>query len=158
RRNLIPQDAFPWTGPAGLVIDRGSYHEALETCADTRGATAFAERRRTSRDEGRLLGLGIACFAERTGYGTEAFNQRRMVVTPGYDSALARMDPSGGVTVYVGPSGHGQGHLTTLAQIAADRLALDPAAIEVRQSDTDATPYGWGTFARPSIGVGGGGA
>jgi carbon-monoxide dehydrogenase large subunit len=156
RRNLIPQDAFPWTGPAGLVIDRGSYHEALETCADALGATAFAERRRTARDEGRLLGLGIACFAERTGYGTEAFNQRRMVVTPGYDSALARMDPSGGVTVYVGTSGHGQGHLTTLAQIAADRLALDPAAIEVRQSDTDATPYGWGTFASRSMVVGGG--
>ena len=126
RRNLIPEDAFPWTGPAGLVIDRGSYHEALETCADALGTKAFAERRRTARDEGRLLGLGIACFAERTGYGTEAFNQRRMVVTPGYDSALARMDPSGGVTVYVGTSGHGQGHLTTLAQVAADRARPRP--------------------------------
>src|SRR6185437_13088960 len=59
RRNLIPQDAFPWTGPAGLVIARGSYHEALETCADALGATDFAERRCTARDEGRLLGLGI---------------------------------------------------------------------------------------------------
>jgi len=156
RRNLIPQDAFPWTGPAGLVIDRGSYHEALETCADALDTKAFADRRRAARDEGRLLGLGIACFAERTGYGTEAFNQRKMVVTPGYDSALARMDPSGGVTVYVGTSGHGQGHLTTLAQVAADRLGLDPTAIEVRQSDTDATPYGWGTFASRSMVVGGG--
>jgi carbon-monoxide dehydrogenase large subunit len=156
RRNLIPQDKFPWTGPAGLVIDRGSYHEALEMCADALDAAGFAARRRAARDEGRLLGLGIVCFAERTGYGTEAFNQRRMVVTPGYDSALARMDPSGGVTVYVGTSGHGQGHLTTLAQVAADRLALDPTAIEVRQSDTDATPYGWGTFASRSMVVGGG--
>ena len=156
RRNLIPQDAFPWTGPAGLVIDRGSYHEALETCADALDTTAFAERRRAARDEGRLLGIGIACFAERTGYGTEAFNQRKMVVTPGYDSALARMDPSGGVTVYVGTSGHGQGHLTTLAQVAADRLGLDPTTIEVRQGDTDATPYGWGTFASRSMVVGGG--
>ena len=156
RRNLIPPDAFPWTGPAGLVIDSGSYHEALEMCANALDVPAFRERQRAARDEGRLLGLGIACFAERTGYGTEAFNQRRMVVTPGYDSALARMDPSGGVTVYVGTSGHGQGHLTTLAQVAADRLALDPRDIEVRQSDTDATPYGWGTFASRSAVVGGG--
>src|ERR671930_1802374 len=81
-----------------------------------------------------------------------------MVVTPGYDSAVARMDPSGGVTVYVGTSGHGQGHLTTLAQVAADRLGTDPAAIEVRQGDTDATPYGWGTFASRSMVVGGGAA
>jgi carbon-monoxide dehydrogenase large subunit len=156
RRNLIPPDAFPWTGPAGLVIDSGSYHEALETCAEALDAGGFAERRRAARDEGRLLGLGIICFAERTGYGTEAFNQRKMTVTPGYDSALARMDPSGGVTVYVGTSGHGQGHLTTLAQVAADRLALDPQDIAVRQSDTDATPYGWGTFASRSAVVGGG--
>jgi carbon-monoxide dehydrogenase large subunit len=90
-RNLIPPDAFPWTGPAGLVIDSGSYHDALETCADALDLDAFRERQRAARDEGRLLGLGIICFAERTGYGTEAFNQRKMVVTPGYDSALARM-------------------------------------------------------------------
>jgi carbon-monoxide dehydrogenase large subunit len=156
RRNLIPPDAFPWTGPAGLVIDRGSYHEALELCADALDAGGFPERRDAARGEGRLLGLGIICFAERTGYGTEAFNQRRMTVTPGYDTALVRMDPSGGVTVYVGTSGHGQGHVTTLAQVAADRLGLDPHDIEVRQSDTDATPYGWGTFASRSAVVGGG--
>ncbi len=156
RLNLIPPDAFPWTGPAGLVIDRGSYHEALETCAEALDLAAFRERQRTARDEGRLLGAGIICFAERTGYGTEAFNQRKMTVTPGYDQAIARMDPSGGVTVYVGTSGHGQGHLTTLAQIAADRLSLEPRDIQVVQSDTDATPYGWGTFASRSMVVGGG--
>jgi len=138
------------------VIDSGSYHEALETCADALDVDAFRERQRAARDEGRLLGVGIICFAERTGYGTEAFNQRKMVVTPGYDSALARMDPSGGVTLYVGTSGHGQGHLTTLAQVAADRLSLDPEDVQVRQSDTDATPYGWGTFASRSAVVGGG--
>jgi aerobic carbon-monoxide dehydrogenase large subunit len=156
RRNLIPRDAFPWTGPAGLVIDEGSYHDALETCADALDVEAFRARQGAARDEGRLLGLGLVCFAERSGYGTEAFNQRKMVVTPGYDSALVRMDPSGGVTLYVGTSGHGQGHLTTLAQVAADRLALHPRDIEVRQSDTDATPYGWGTFASRSMVVGGG--
>jgi carbon-monoxide dehydrogenase large subunit len=155
-RNLIPPDAFPYTGPAGLVIDKGSYHEALRTCARALDVDGFRERQREARDAGRLLGLGLICFAERSGYGTEAFDQRRMKVTPGYDQALARMDPSGGVTVYVGTSGHGQGHLTTLAQVAADRLGLDPADVEVRQGDTDATPYGWGTFASRSMVVGGG--
>ena len=101
RRNLIPPDAFPWTGPAGLVIDRGSYHEALETCAEALDIDAFRERQSAAREEGRLLGLGLACFAERSGYGTEAFNQRRMTVTPGYDTALARMDPC---LLYTSPS------------------------------------------------------
>jgi carbon-monoxide dehydrogenase large subunit len=79
-----------------------------------------------------------------------------MAVTPGYDSALIRMDPSGSVMLAVGTSGHGQGHRTTLAQVAADELGLSPDGIEVRQGDTDTTPYGWGTFASRSMVVGGG--
>ncbi|MBV9048311.1 MAG: molybdopterin-dependent oxidoreductase, partial [Solirubrobacterales bacterium] len=66
------------------------------------------------------------------------------------------MDPTAGVTVLVGTCGHGQGHLTTLAQVAADELGIEPAQIEVRQGDTDATPYGWGTFASRSAVVSGG--
>jgi carbon-monoxide dehydrogenase large subunit len=58
--------------------------------------------------------------------------------------------------VAIGTSGHGQQHRTTLAQIAADELGLDPGRIEVIQGDTDATPYGWGTFASRSTVVGGG--
>ena len=68
------------------------------------------------------------------------------------------MDPSGSVLLTVGTSGHGQGHQTTLAQVAADRLGLTPDRVEVRQGDTDATPYGWGTFASRSMVVGGGAA
>lgn len=156
RRNLIPPGAFPHTSPSGLSIDEGSYHESLALCARTLGLEAFRSRQRAAREQGRLLGIGFACFAERTGYGTEAFSQRRMAVTPGYDSALIRMDPSGSVLLAVGTSSHGQGHQTTLAQVAADELGLSPDRIEVRQGDTDGTPYGWGTFASRSMVVSGG--
>ena len=156
RRNLIPPGAFPHVSPTGLRIDEGSYHEALALCARTIDLAGFRARQRTVREEGRLLGIGFACFAERTGYGTEAFSQRRMALTPGYDSAVIRMDPSGSVMLAVGTSGHGQGHQTTLAQVAADELGLSPERIEVRQGDTDATPYGWGTIASRSMVVSGG--
>lgn len=66
--------------------------------------------------------------------------------------------PSGGVTVAVGTSGHGQGHRTTLAQIVADELGIEPARVRVIQGDTDTTPYGWGTFASRSVTIGGGAA
>ena len=155
-RNLIPPGAFPHVSPTGLAIDEGSYHESVELCARTLDLPAFRERQRAARDDGRLLGIGFSCFAERTGYGTEAFAQRKMAITPGYDTALVRMDPSGSVLLSVGTSGHGQGHQTTLAQVAADQLGLTPDRIEVRQGDTDATPYGWGTFASRSMVVGGG--
>lgn len=79
-----------------------------------------------------------------------------MAVTPGGDNARLRMDPSGHVTVSVGTCGHGQGHQTTLAQIAADGLGISPDHITVRQGDTESTPYGWGTFASRSAVIGGG--
>jgi aerobic carbon-monoxide dehydrogenase large subunit len=154
RRNLIAE--FPHTHPTGLVVDEGSYRESLERCAEALGWADWRERQEAARREGRLLGLGFACFGERTGYGSEAFSQRKMDVTPGYDIAHLRMDPTGGITLLVGTCGHGQGHLTTLAQIAADELGVDPGRIEVRQGDTDSTPYGWGTFASRSMVVGGG--
>jgi carbon-monoxide dehydrogenase large subunit len=156
RRNLIPPGAFPHRQPTGLEIDEGSYIEALDRCASALGLGAFRARQRAARAEGRLLGIGLSCYAERSGYGTSAFSPRRMTVTPGYDTAIVRMDPSGTVSVAVGTCGHGQGHQTTLAQVAADQLGVDPRDVEVRQGDTDTTPYGWGTFASRSMVIGGG--
>ena len=156
RRSLIAPGQFPWTSPSGLEIDEGSYHGALERAERAIDLTGVRAEQAEAREQDRLLGIGFCSFAERTGYGTEAFNERRMAVTPGYDSALARMDPTAGVSVLVGTSGQGQGHMTTLAQVAADQLGVDPTRVEVRQGDTDATPYGWGTFASRSAVVSGG--
>ena len=110
------------------------------------------------RATGRLAGIGYSCFSERTGYGTPTMSQRRMRMTPGYDTAAVRMDPSGGVIVTTGTCGHGQGHETTFAQIVADRLGVHPAQVRLRQGDTDLASYGWGTWGSRSIVIGGGAA
>jgi carbon-monoxide dehydrogenase large subunit len=156
RRNLISADEFPYESPTGVVYDPGSYIESLEECAGALDFSAWSERQEEARREGRLIGLGFSCFAERTGYGTRAFALRKMGITPGLDNAHVRMDPSGNVAVAVGTCGHGQGHQTTLAQIAADELGIEPGDIVVRQGDTETTPYGWGTFASRSLVIGGG--
>jgi aerobic carbon-monoxide dehydrogenase large subunit len=154
QRNLITE--FPYESPTGVVHDPGSYIESLEKCAEALDLSTWQERQEEARREGRLVGLGFSCFSERTGYGTRAFALRKMGITPGLDNAHLRMDPSGNVTVMVGTCGHGQGHQTTLTQIAADELGVDPTNILVRQGDTEATPYGWGTFASRSAVIGGG--
>src|SRR5215210_4957686 len=156
RRNLITADEFPYESPTGVVYDPGSYVESLEKCVEALGLSAWKKQQEEARCEGRLIGIGFSCFAERTGYGTRAFALRKMGITPGLDNAHLRMDPSGNVAVAVGTCGHGQGHQTTLAQIAADELGITPEKILVRQGDTDATPYGWGTFASRSLVIGGG--
>ena len=96
-------------------------------------------------------GVGLSVFSERTAYGTPVFGQRLMGITPGYETAHVRIDPSGSATVLAGTVSHGQGHATTLAQMVADRLSLTPADVRVVQGDTDAVPYGWGTFASRSV-------
>jgi aerobic carbon-monoxide dehydrogenase large subunit len=154
RRNLITE--FPYESPTGVVYDPGSYIESLEKCAEALDLGTWQERQSEARREGRLVGLGLSCFAERTGYGTRAFALRKMGITPGLDNAHLRMDPSGNVTVMVGTCGHGQGHQTTLAQITADELGIDPSSVSVHQGDTESTPYGWGTFASRSLVIGGG--
>jgi carbon-monoxide dehydrogenase large subunit len=156
RRNLPTSEDFPYESPTGVVYDPGSYLESLEKCAEALDLSGWKERQDAARSEGRLIGLGFSCFGERTGYGTRAFALRKMAITPGADNARLKMDPSGNVTLSVGTCGHGQGHQTTLAQIAADELGIPLEDIVVRQGDTEATPYGWGTFASRSAVIGGG--
>lgn len=154
RRNLI--EDFPYTGVNGITYDPGSYRASLDLCEQHLRDEGWFDRRRAGGPDGRVIGVGFACFNERTGYGTEAFAQRKMGVVPGYDIARVRVEPDGTVTLTTGTSSHGQGHETTLAQVAADQLGVSPAQIKVRQGDTDLVTYGWGTFASRSAAIGGG--
>ena len=154
RRNLI--DRFPYTSATGLVFDEGSYRQTLEMALAALGLPAFRRRQRLARSQGRLLGIGLASFSERTGYGTPAFAARGMGVTPGWETVELAMDPSGFVELRIGASPHGQGLRTTLTQLVADQLGLAPERIKVVHGDTDRTPYGWGTFASRSLVIAGG--
>lgn len=154
RRNLITR--FPHTSPTGLIYDEGSYRETMEVAVAAADVPTFRARQAALRHEGRYLGLGIATFCERTGYGTPAFAARGMAVTPGWETVELTIDPSGFVEARIGASPHGQGLATTLAQIVADALGVTPDKVRVIHGDTDRTPYGFGTFASRSLVLSGG--
>ena len=154
RRNLV--DKFPYTTATGMVLDDGSYVEAMEQAVAAIDVPAFRERQQAARAMGRYLGLGFSVINERTGYGTPAYAARTMEITPGYERAEIGMTPSGDVEVRVGISPHGQGLRTTLAQIVADEIGIDMARVRIVHGDTDRTPYGWGTFASRSLVIAGG--
>ncbi len=158
RRNLIGPGEFPYTGVNAITYDEGSYRESLDLAERQVAQAGWPEEKTRIQNGGLLAGLGYACFSERTAYGTPAMSQRRMAMTPGYDTALVRMDPSGEVIVTTGTCGHGQGHETTFAQIVADRLGVHPDRVRLRQGDTDLASYGWGTWGSRSIVIGGGAA
>ncbi|CAH1652338.1 xanthine dehydrogenase family protein molybdopterin-binding subunit [Chelatococcus asaccharovorans] len=154
RRNLI--DTFPHRSPTGLVYDEGSYKEAMDRAVAAIDLTGFRARQKEARAAGRYLGIGFSVFSERTGYGTPAYAARGMNIVPGYEIVSCAMDPSGFVEARIGSSPHGQGLKTALAQLIADELGVEPGKIKVISGDTDATPYGWGTFASRSMVIAGG--
>jgi aerobic carbon-monoxide dehydrogenase large subunit len=158
RRNLIGPREFPFTGVNNITYDEGSYREALDLAEAQVRKRDWAAERDQLISMGQLAGIGYSCFSERTAYGTPTMSQRRMRMTPGYDTALVRMDPTGEVIVTTGTCGHGQGHETTFAQIVADRLGVHPDQVKVRQGDTDLAAYGWGTWGSRSVVIGGGAA
>jgi aerobic carbon-monoxide dehydrogenase large subunit len=154
RRNLIK--VFPHRSPTGLVYDEGSYVQAMEVALDTADLPTFRARQAAMRKRGRYLGVGLSVFSERTGYGTPAYAARGMEIVPGYEIVDCTMDPSGDVVLRIGSSPHGQGLKTSLAQLVSDELGIEPQRIRIISGDTDATPYGWGTFASRSMVIAGG--
>ncbi len=154
RRNLI--DKFPYTSATGLVFDEASYKQTLEMAVKAIDVPAFRARQQAARAQGRHLGIGFATFSERTGYGSPAFAARGMEITPGWETVIITVDPSGFIEARIGSSPHGQGLGTTLAQIIADEIGVTPQTIKVVHGDTDSAPYGWGTFASRSLVIAGG--
>jgi aerobic carbon-monoxide dehydrogenase large subunit len=154
RRNLIAR--FPYVSATGLTFDEASYVETMELAVKHIDLVQFRSRQKEARTRGRYLGIGFCTFSERTGYGTPAFAARGMEITPGWETVEIGMDPSGFVEARIGASPHGQGLRTTLAQIIADEIGVEPRMIRVVHGDTDRTPYGFGTFASRSLVIAGG--
>src|SRR6266436_5571102 len=156
RQNIVSAAELPYTTAAGLKLDTGDYVAALDIAREKIDLPAIRKRQTTGEPDGRRIGVGFAFYTEQSGHGTVEFVKRKFRVIPGYESANVRMLPDGGVLIYVGVQNHGQGHETSLAQIAAHELGIDPARISVRYGDTAVGPYGFGTFASRSIVFAGG--
>ena len=153
-RNLV--STFPYKTVTGPVYDEGSYRESLVCAEHAIDLPSFRRRQAEALASGRHLGVGFSVCNERSGYGTPAFAARSMDITPGYERVEIAMDSSGGVTLRIGASPHGQGLQQALRQLVADELGVRPEQIRVIHGDTDATPYGWGTFASRSMVIAGG--
>jgi aerobic carbon-monoxide dehydrogenase large subunit len=156
RQNIVTAAELPYQTAAGMRLDTGDYVAALDTARDMIDLAAVRKRQAAGESDGRKIGVGFAFYTEQSGHGTAEWMKRKFRVVPGYESATARMLPDGSVLLYVGVQNHGQGHETTLAQIAAHELTIHPEHISVRYGDTAVGPYGFGTFASRSIVFAGG--
>jgi carbon-monoxide dehydrogenase large subunit len=142
RRNLISADAMPYESITHHRYDSGDYGQAFERLLELVDYAGFRRLQERARKEGRYLGIGIAPFVLAAGLASSRFLGSAGVAYGNYETALVRMDPTGKVTVFTGASSQGQGSATTLAQVCAARLGIDPERdVVVVQGDSALTPY-----------------
>ena len=154
RRNFIRKDQFPHTTATNQIYDSGDYHKVLDTCIELADYEQLKRQPRHTAD-GKLRGVGIAFFVEQTNWGSQSAEQSGFHTTM-HDTTTVEMDPGGKVTVRSGQFSHGQGHRTTLAQVAAETLGVKFEDVVVIDGDTATGAYGMGTFASRSAVIGGG--
>jgi len=153
RKNFIDPASFPHEVAVGVVYDSGNYPAALDLLQEHFDADAV----KAQAPEGKLRGIGYSTYTEICGLapsrvtGPSGFGLQ----TGLWESAMVRVHITGAVTVYTGTSPHGQGLETTMAQIVADRLGVDPVNVEVIHGDTGTGPQGLGTYGSRSTAVGG---
>jgi carbon-monoxide dehydrogenase large subunit len=132
RRNLVR--AWPYETALGWTYDSGDYERCLDMAVELLGDPPVA-------DERYAAGTGVAMYVERAG-GM-------------WESADVTLEPGGRLVVRSGSSPHGQGHETTFAQIAAERLGIGIEDVVLCFGDSAVVPRGVGTFASRSVAMGG---
>jgi carbon-monoxide dehydrogenase large subunit len=145
RRNFIAPEAFPFTTPTGTVYDVGEYLASLEAVLEAAGYDELRaeQARRRETGEGRLLGIGLATYVEVTGPGG------------GSEFGSVQLLPDGRFRLVTGTTPYGQGHVTTWAMLAADRLGVSMDRIDVVHGDTDVVPSGSITGGSRSVQIAG---
>ncbi|MGB8621312.1 MAG: xanthine dehydrogenase family protein molybdopterin-binding subunit [Paracoccaceae bacterium] len=154
RRNFIPEDAYPYTAPSGAIYERQSHHACLEKLLEACDYKGLRRDQSTQRESGVYRGIGLASLVEITN-PSPAFYGVGGARIASQDGCTLRLDPTGGVTLATGVTEQGQGTETIVAQVAATVIGIDVNDIRVITGDTDAVPYGGGTWASRGAGIGG---
>jgi aerobic carbon-monoxide dehydrogenase large subunit len=152
-QNFIKPDQFPYESATGFVYDSGDYEKALRLALEKLGYDELRREQAEAREQGRLIGIGLASFTEVVGAGHG--KEYDIAGLRMFDSAELRVHPTGKAILKLGVKSQGQGHETTFAQIVAEELGIPYEDIEVQEGDTDNTPYGLGTYASRSTPVAG---
>jgi aerobic carbon-monoxide dehydrogenase large subunit len=155
-KSLVRPEQMPFDNIAKRHFDSGDYPEALRRCLAAADIKATRERQRRGEPDGRLLGLGIAMYSEQAGHGTSVYAGWGIPFVPGFEQCHARFTPDGGLELRVGSHSHGQGHETTLSQVAHEILGVPHELIKLVHGDTAETPYSTGTWGSRCMIVAGG--
>ncbi len=154
RRNLIADDAYPYSFPSGLKFERLSHHKTLDRLLQLMDYKRLRAEQKALRQKGVYRGIGLAAMIEVTN-PSPAFYGVGGARISAQDGATIRLEPTGMVTVMASVTEQGQGTEGIFAQIAATAVGVSMDKVRVITGDTGTTPYGGGTWASRGAGIGG---
>ena len=166
RKNFIAPDQFPYDNPSGLgtavngekiFIDSGDYEPALDKALAAVDYESMDQAKAEARTRGKYLGVGLSTYIEVCGVAPSKWIG---AVGEGWgaamwESANLKVHLTGKVILTMGTQPQGQGHETTYSQIIASELGLPMEDIIVQHSDTQSTPFGYGSYGSRTASVGG---
>jgi aerobic carbon-monoxide dehydrogenase large subunit len=157
RRNFIPTASYPYEAFSGLTYDSGDHDAAATMAAEMIGYDEFRSRQATQNVDGatKRIGIGVSSYFEMCGLAPSRVLGSLNYGAGGWEAATVRVLPTSKVQVVTGTSPHGQGHETSWAMIAAEKLGISPDDIDVLHSDTAIAPLGLDTYGSRSLPVGG---
>ena len=154
RRNLIPDDAYPYTAASGVKFEKLSHHQSLDKLLKLMDYDRLRAEQAELRKQGIHRGIGFAAMIEVTN-PSPAFYGVGGARISAQDGATLRLDPQGAVYVMCSVTEQGQGTEGVFAQIAASAVGVTIDKVRVATGDTGLMPYGGGTWASRGAGIGG---
>src|SRR5690606_158156 len=152
--NVMPDDGYPCTGASGIKIEGLSHQKSLIKLEEMMNYQALRKEQAALREKNVYRGIGFAVLVELTNPSAAFYGVGGARISA-LDGATVRLEPTGVITCHVGVGEQGQGTETIFAQIAADAIGVNIEQIKVVTGDTEATPYGGGTWASRGAGIGG---
>ncbi|MHB8465017.1 MAG: xanthine dehydrogenase family protein molybdopterin-binding subunit, partial [Acidimicrobiales bacterium] len=143
-RNMIGPDELPTKMVTGPELDiRVSARRTLEEALEITDFAGWEDVKARARAEGRVVGMGLATFIEAAPGPPKFFDHvmEGMSAMAGIEPAHVVLEGDGSVSVITPQVPHGQGHETTLAQVAADELGVPIGAVRVRYGDSSVVPF-----------------
>src|SRR3954468_23539918 len=154
RKNLIPDDAYPYTFPSGIKFEKLSHHKTLDKLLTVMRYQELRAEQAELRKKGIHRGIGLASMIGGTN-PSPAFYGVGGARISAQDGATLRLEPTGMLTVMSSVTEQGQGTEAVFAQIAASAVGVSLEKVRVITGDTGVTPYGGGTWASRGAGIGG---
>jgi carbon-monoxide dehydrogenase large subunit len=154
RRNLIPDDAYPASGPSGIKFEALSHHACLARLDTMMNYAGLRAEQARLRERGVHRGVGFASFIEVTNPSAAFYGVGGARISA-QDGATVRLDATGAIFCATGVTEQGQGTEAVIAQCVATAFGVPLERVRVITGDTDNVPYGGGTWASRAAGIGG---